>query len=152
MKVFRIVGLTLGAFFLAVLGFYVFYFVRTYHFYDHNRGNPFSNVEWLLDYPGANSRYVEYTPVLKSNNSIILGPPVGADYGALRFEDTNNDGTKEAIIETEVIINLGQYYFPQRHTVEYQMDSSGLPKFVLIKSESFPEKVPEIYRNLEKYE
>jgi len=45
---------------------------------------------------------VEYTPYLKSNSKIKIGKEsFGADYGKLRFEDTDDDGIKETIIETK---------------------------------------------------
>jgi len=118
----------------------------TYYFiYSLNMRNPFSDVQWVENYPGATDRYVTYTPVLKSNTKIKLGPEVGADFGKLRFKDLNNDGIKEAIIETEILFDFGEFRSPERHILKYRKGPKGLPEFVLIKSEKFPEKIPDIY-------
>jgi hypothetical protein len=101
--------------------------------------NPFKEVKWIEDYPGAGDRYVEFTPVLKSNNKIKLGPTVGADYAELRFKDLNDDGVKEAIIETEVLFPHGDFYSHARHVLEYKKSPTGKPQFVLIKSEVLSE-------------
>lgn len=60
--------------------------------------NPFNDVFWLVEYPAASDKYVQYTPVLSNDKRIILGPTVGADYAKLRFKDIDDDGIKEAII------------------------------------------------------
>ena len=72
--------------------------VIAYFAYNLNTRNPFPEVQWIGDYPGATDRYVTYTPVLKADNNVKLGPIIGADYAKLRFKDINSDGTKEAII------------------------------------------------------
>jgi hypothetical protein len=107
-------------------------------FYFFKNRNPFPDVEWIEDSPGATERFVTFTPVLKSNNKIVVGPTEGADYAKLRFEDINNDGIKEAIIETNVPF-LGQAYSSERHILEYRKTTNGQPEFVLIKSEKLDE-------------
>lgn len=96
--------------------------------------NPYAEVEWLEDRPGAGDRYRTFTPVLKANNKIEVGPTVGADYAALFFEDVDNDGVKEAIIETDGSFTIEEFH-PERHTLKYQRDSLGRAKFTLVKSE-----------------
>ncbi|MEO6452774.1 MAG: hypothetical protein ABIN97_01815 [Ginsengibacter sp.] len=98
--------------------------------YTFSMRNPFPEVEWIKDYPGATERYIEYTPVLKADRRIKLGPGLGADYATLRFKDINNDGVKEAIIETEILIDWGEFRSPERHVLQYKKTASGLPQFV----------------------
>ena len=59
-----------------------------------------NEIVFLKDYPGANGRYVTFTPVLKADHTVKLGPTIGADYGHLSFFDVDGDGVKEAIVET----------------------------------------------------
>ncbi len=96
--------------------------------------NPFAKVEWLVDTPGATSRYTTYTPVLKTNNKIKLGPTIGADFGKLYFKDLNNDGIKEVIIKTDISFHFSSGHTYQYHVLKYKIDSTGLPKFELIES------------------
>lgn len=103
--------------------------------YSFTMHNPFPEVDWIKDYPGATERYIEFTPVLKADKRIKLGPAVGADYGKLQFKDINNDGIKEAIIETELLVDWGEFYDPERHVLQYQKTVTGHPQFFLIKSE-----------------
>lgn len=70
-------------------------------------------MDWVEDRPGATERYVTFTPVLKSNRKPI-GPTVGADYATLTFEDLDDDGIEEAIIETSNSIHL-EFYHAERH-------------------------------------
>lgn len=96
--------------------------------------NPYAEVEWLEDWPGAGDRYRTFTPVLKVNNKIAVGPTVGADYAVLFFEDVDKDGIKEAVIESDGSFTLEEFH-PERHTLKYQPDSVGRSKFMLVKSE-----------------
>jgi len=97
--------------------------------------NPFDKVTWIKDYPGATDRYIEYTPVLRSDTSIQLGPTVGADFATLRFKDLDHDGIKETIIETELLIDFKEFRSPERHVLRKEMDFNGNPKFTLVSSE-----------------
>lgn len=99
--------------------------------------NPYSEVEWIHDYPGAGERYSTYVPVLKSNHAIELGPVVGADFATLRFEDTDGDGTKEAIIHSNAALAL-EAYSPGLFILKHRLDSVGRDNFYLIKSEELP--------------
>ena len=103
------------------------YFIAKYH-------NPYAEVEWLEDWPGAGDRYKTFTPVLKVDNNTSVGPTVGADYGTLSFEDTDNDGVKEAIIESDGSFTFEEFSH-EKHTLKCQHDSSGSVKFTLVKSE-----------------
>jgi len=114
-------------------------FMLGYLVYFYNMQNPFNEVEWSAHHPGASDRYVEFTPVLKSNNKIKLGPTVGADYAELRFKDLNDDGVKEAVIETEVLFPRGDFYSHERHVLEYKVSQIGQLQFILIKSEKLGE-------------
>ncbi|MBO2010157.1 hypothetical protein [Hymenobacter negativus] len=71
---------------------------------------------------------------MKANKNTALGPTVGADFGALTFEDTDNDGVKEAIITSDGSFILEEFSH-ERHTLKYQRDSLGRAKFTLLKSE-----------------
>lgn len=53
------------------------------------------------DEPGANNRYVEYTPVRCSDKSIVLGKPIGGEFARLEFADTDADGVSEIIVSSE---------------------------------------------------
>lgn len=107
-----------------------------YVWHNHSKRNPFDKVTWLKEHPGANGRYVQYTPVLTSDKTIELGPTVGADFASLRFKDIDKDGVKEAIIETELFFDFGEYRSPERHVLKHDIDSNGIPKFTLTQSES----------------
>jgi hypothetical protein len=85
---------------LALVGHYIWK--------QYTRANPFDQVEWIEDSPGATERYVTFTPILKSSKKPI-GPTVGADYAVLTFKDLDGDGIKEAIIETEASTHLEIY-------------------------------------------
>ena len=124
---------------------FIFIIVTSYFVYTFNMLNPFSEVEWIKDYAGATERYIEYTPVLKIDPRIKLGPTVGADYATLRFKDINKDGVTEPIIETEILIDRGEFRSPERHVLQYKKTTTGLPQFVLVKSEQFPGKTPALY-------
>ena len=95
--------------------------------------NPYPEVEWVEQLPGAGDRYRTFTPVLKSNPSIALGPEMGTDYGELYFRDVNNDGVKEAIIETNTPL-LEQKFSHGRHILRYRRAANGRPTFTLIAS------------------
>ena len=103
-------------------------------YYTAKSRNPYAEVEWIEDWPGAGDRYRTFTPVLKADKNTVLGPTIGADFGALTFEDTDNDGVKEAIIESDGSFTLEEFS-PERHTLKYQHDSLGRAKFTLLKSE-----------------
>ncbi|MFN8237276.1 MAG: hypothetical protein U0T77_03825 [Chitinophagales bacterium] len=107
--------------------------------FNYRNRNPYKNVLWKEDYPGATERYVEYTPYLKSNPKIKIGPTLGADLGKLRFEDIDKDGVKEAIIETQKGFSLETSITPERHILKFGKDKHGNPKFVLLKSEILTE-------------
>ena len=98
-------------------------------------GNPYKDVEWILDYPGATDRHRTYTPVLKTDHTIILGPTVGADFGKLKFEDIDNDGIKEVIIETDYFYKPAAYYYPVKHILKSKLDENGITRFELISSQ-----------------
>lgn len=100
--------------------------------------NPFENVYWEVDFPGSTSRYIQFTPVLDTNHKIKLGPDIGIDNGELYFEDINNDGIKEAIIETDTsFFNLEASVsdIKERFILEYKKGNN--PKFILLKYETF---------------
>jgi hypothetical protein len=109
--------------------------------------NPYDEVFWIIEHPGSNERYVQYTPVLNKDRRIVLGPTIGADYATLRFKDLDSDGSKEAVIETEIFFDWGEYRFPQRFTLKYKKDNMHEnPEFILIDSKNFPEKIPGTYK------
>ncbi|TPN87692.1 hypothetical protein [Aquimarina algicola] len=96
--------------------------------------NPYKGVKWIRDYPGATNRHVTYTPVLKTDNSIILGPTIGADFGKLKFKDIDNDGIKEVIIETDYLYTPAEFHSPVQHILKSTIDDNGLTKFELIST------------------
>lgn len=98
--------------------------------------SPYDDVYWIEEYPGATERYIQYTPVSDKDRSVEIGPPIGADYGRLRFEDMDNDGVKEAVIETKVYFDFGDFYSPSRHILKFVKDSAGRPGFVEWKSDN----------------
>jgi hypothetical protein len=103
-------------------------------YYILKSSNPYAEVRWVEDWPGAGDRYRTFTPVLKADGKTAVGPTIGADFGALTFEDTDNDGVKEAIIESDGSFTLEEFSY-ERHTLKYQRDSLGRAKFTLLKSE-----------------
>jgi hypothetical protein len=108
---------------VALVGYYV----------TSSSRNPYEGVEWLKDYPGAGNRYVTFTPVLASDHSTALGPSIGADYGELSFKDLNNDGIKEAIVESNAFFTFEEFY-PSREVLEYKRHPGKRAEFVLLKS------------------
>lgn len=97
----------------------------------------YPNVKWIKDYPGANNRYVTFTPVLKINPNKILGPTIGADYAKLNYEDIDNDGIMEVIIATDISVDFGEFYTSEKHVLKsYKEPQNGLTKFKLLSSEN----------------
>ncbi|MBB6370908.1 hypothetical protein [Chryseobacterium shigense] len=92
--------------------------------------NPFYEVLWISDAPGASERFVTFTPVLKSNPSIKLGETVGADHAKLYFEDVDSDGEKEAIIETKTFLNFDDMTTPEKHILKCTKNKTGKLKFI----------------------
>ena len=113
-------------FIVASLGLPGLYFMAKHH-------NPYAEIEWVEEWPGAGDRYRTFTPVLKADNKTAAGPTVGADYGALSFEDINNDGVKEVIIESDGSFTFEEFH-PEKHILKYQHDSLGRVKFTVVKS------------------
>jgi len=99
--------------------------------------NPYAEVEWVEEWPGAGDRYRTFTPVLKADHKTTVGPTIGADYGALSFEDIDKDGVKEAIVESDGSFTFEEFHH-EKHVLKYQRDSLGRPKFTEIKSEELP--------------
>jgi hypothetical protein len=108
---------------LALVGYYVASTSR----------NPYEGVEWLKDYPGAGSRYVTFTPVLASDHNTALGPTIGADFGELSFQDLDNDGIEEAIVESNAFLTFEEFY-PSKEVLEYKKRPGKRAEFVLLKS------------------
>ncbi|HEX8735512.1 MAG TPA: hypothetical protein VF721_09330 [Pyrinomonadaceae bacterium] len=52
------------------------------------------------DEPGANNRYVEYTPVKCSDESVRLGEAIGGELAGIEFVDTDADGVSEIIVSS----------------------------------------------------
>jgi hypothetical protein len=92
-KVFTFGCLTLGtgvlAFLLAAMGAFQF-----------TPANPFEkdDICFTEDLPGATARFTVYTPVRCSDETQRIGPPLGADYASLDFEDVDGDGTPEVLV------------------------------------------------------
>ena len=104
--------------------------------FNNTYRNPYKDVEWIIDHPGATDRHITFTPVLKNNRDSILGPTVGADFGKLKFKDLDNDGVKEVIIETSFLLyEAAEYYYPIRHILKSEVDKNRTLKFKLIKTE-----------------
>ncbi len=112
-------------------------------YFAAKKRNPYPEVEWVEDWPGAGDRYRTFTPVLKADSKTVVGPTVGADYGALSFEDTDNDGVKEVIVESDESFSIEECSH-ERHTLKYRLDSLGKAKFTLLKSEvlEYPKPLP----------
>lgn len=111
--------------------------IIVYLYNGYSKNNPFNEVSWVEEYPGATERYVQFTPVSKVTK-LPIGPTVGADFASLRFIDLDNDGIKEAIIETECWLDLGEFYYPQRHVLKFEtVDGTG--KFLYMEGDG-PDK------------
>ncbi|RTQ49981.1 hypothetical protein EJV47_10075 [Hymenobacter gummosus] len=95
--------------------------------------NPFAEVDWLEEHPGAGDRYVTFTPVLKADHAVVLGPAIGADYGELTFRDLNHDGMPEVIVETNTPI-YEEELSVDRQVLQYRQQPGQRPAFVLIES------------------
>jgi len=100
-----------------------------------NQSSPYPDVIFIQDRPGANGRHISYTPVLRDNTSVKVGPNIGADYGRIYFKDLNGDGTKETIIETQLpLIDTGEYYTHTKEVLSYSKLSDGTPRIKSIES------------------
>ena len=109
--------------------------------------NPFDDIEFLIEHPGANGRYTEFTPVLRAVPTNKIGPTVGADFGVLKFRDWDGDGVHEAIIETDVpFLADGEYYYAQRTVLKYTLDRSGLPILLVLQNEEIKEAYSESWK------
>lgn len=64
--------------------------------------NPYEadGICFTQDWPGATSRYVEYSFVTCSEPHTLLGETVGADQAVLSFVDLDRDGQPEAVVES----------------------------------------------------
>jgi hypothetical protein len=102
-------------------------------FVNSEARNPFEEVEWLEEHPGAGDRYTTFTPVLKTDHAVVLGPTIGADYGVLSFRDLNHDGVKEAIVETDTPATEEEFSV-DREVLEYRKRPGQRAVFVLIES------------------
>lgn len=103
---------------------------------------PFDDIEFIEEHPGAGDRFVLFTPVLRSDPKVIVGEPVGADYGVIHFRDCDRDGINEAVIETEGNYS-GGYSASVRHVYKYLKGASGVPQVKLVSTEYMPENDPE---------
>jgi hypothetical protein len=102
-------------------------------YFRSTAGNPYPEVAWVEDWPGAGDRYRTFTPVLQADQNTVIGPTVGADYGALSFKDLDKDGVQEAIVESDGSFTF-EAFSPERHILKYQHDSVGRAEFVLSES------------------
>ena len=70
--------------------------------FDGPLRNPYASQDicFSQDRPGATSRYVEYAFRTCSSPHEVLAEPVGADQAGLTFEDVDDDGRPEAIVES----------------------------------------------------
>jgi hypothetical protein len=117
-----------------IVAIIIFGLLTRYIYNKYQTSNPFDQVEWIEDWPGATERYVTFTPVSKSNRKPI-GPTVGADYAVLTFKDLDGDGIKEAIVETSETVHL-EFYSHERHVLKYKIDSVTGPRFEIIEEPS----------------
>lgn len=98
--------------------------------------NPYNDVIWEKDFPGATGRYVKFTPVLKSNPKIKLGSGFGADYGVINFEDIDNDGIKETIIQTkQPFYSFDDAITSTKIILKYNKNGNENPTFTIIEKE-----------------
>ena len=88
------------------------------------------------DTPGANDRYVEYTPVRCSDKSKVLGEPFGGEYASLEFEDTDADGVPEIIVSSEFRCRF-RYCLDPRRTV-IKVKPGDQPEFIVVKETVLP--------------
>ena len=90
------------------------------------------------DTPGANSRYVTYTPVRCSDKRVVLGEPIGGELASLEFEDTDADGVSEIIVSSEFWCRWGftPCVGPRRTTVKVS-GAPDSPEFTVVRVEIF---------------
>lgn len=67
---------------------------------------PFDDVEFIEEHPGAGDRFVLFTPVLRSNQNVIVGEPVGADCGVIHFRDCDQDGLTKLLLKQKETISV----------------------------------------------
>ncbi|MFC4309099.1 hypothetical protein ACFPN2_08415 [Steroidobacter flavus] len=92
---------TVGLFLVLFVGVCVHWLVIAGAF-DGPFRNPYKadDICFTQDWPGATSRYVEYSFVTCSEPHVLLGERVGADQAVLSFSDLDRDGHPEAVIES----------------------------------------------------
>jgi len=101
--------------------------------------NPFRRFDICFeeDYPGATDRYTTYTPVRCSNPSARLGEPIGADYGNLSFEDVDDDGTPELVVESSRLeCSFAGYCGASREV--WKVSVEGTPRFTEFQHVELP--------------
>lgn len=101
-------------------------FLLIYLMMNRRKQSPYPDIIFIEDFPGATSRHVSFTPVMKEDPSVQVGPVASADFGRLRFQDLDGDGTQEAIIETKKpFIDSGEFYSDTRTVLRYIHDAEG---------------------------
>jgi hypothetical protein len=118
----------------------------TYFLKENHVPAPFNIITFIEDHPGAGDRYTTFTPVLKADNSKVIGETVGADYGALHYRDCDGDGVPEAVVETDKSSATGEYMASSRTVYKYLKGEDGQPHLKTISSEELPEEDPEWVR------
>jgi hypothetical protein len=91
------------------------------------------------DAPGANDRYVEFTPVRCSDERVKLGAPVGGERAVLEFEDTDADGTPEIVVSS--LFRCRWSFEPclnPTRTIVKVSGSPDAPQFSVVRVEMFP--------------
>ena len=63
--------------------------------------NPFDDIHFVQELPGATERWVTFTPYHRNNLSKPLTKPIGADFAKVFFEDRDGDGIHEAVIRSQ---------------------------------------------------
>ena len=97
--------------------------------------NPFDDIVFVKDYPGATDRFVTFTPYLKSDLSTPLcDEPLGVDFGKLSFQDTDGDGIHEAIIETDTGLIEPAVFYSSHRIVAKLVEIDGAPRIEIIES------------------
>jgi hypothetical protein len=111
-------------------------------FFSEQDKGPFIDVIFKEEYHGATGRHITFTPVLRADESKVIGEAVSADYGVLRYRDCDGDGVNEAIVESDEFIESGEYKASVRYVYKFVLKENNEPRVELISTEYMPEKDP----------
>ncbi len=133
----------LGIIRLFIIFIIVLMFIFLYNIIKYE--NPYQSYDicFKADCPGATDRFTTYTPVRCSDKNVVLGESIGADHGKIHFEDIDEDGFCEVIVESSVHrcrISADCY---DAYRIVLKVHLKDPPEFEIISEELLEDIVPD---------